>query len=198
MKRSVLMVAGLILFFGGVGQARAASLIGSTVDVSFYYPNLQTLYEDFGTQVVNPTASWTLYIGETTTITSTQIVYHSPTSSGQYATEPFNGYVYDFLNSGNLITGVTIDPSSTLSGFNSSYVKLTPDGAGGQLVQLNLGGGLSFSPAASVVLDVSFGPASSVPEPASLTLFVFGAVGALGYVWLRRRQTARSLPITSQ
>jgi hypothetical protein len=186
MKCATLVLVTLALLLGGVGQAKAG-FIGSTVDVSFFYPNIQTLYQDFGKKVVNPTATWSLYIGESTTITNTQILYYSPPSSGTYASEPFNGYVYDFLGSGNLITGVTVDPSSTLSGFNSSYVKLTSDGAGGQLVELNLGGGLPFGANASVVLDVT-ASASAVPEPASFTLLGIGAAGLLGYGGRRRKR----------
>ncbi len=159
------------------------------MDTKFYVPNLNTLYQDFGKQTVNPTAFFSLFIGETTTITDTQIIYTSPPSSGTYLTAPFNGYVYDFIDSGNLIKSVSVDPSSTLSGFSPSEVTLTSDGAGGQLVELNLGQGLSFSPGASVVLDVNTN-AVSTPEPSTLTLLGIGSLGLLGYGWRRRRQNA--------
>ncbi len=186
MKRLILLLFALALLLGGVGQAKAG-LMGYEVDVSFYYPNRPTLYQDFGKHFVNPTASWTLFGGETTTLTNTQILYYSPPAAGQYQTQPFNGYVYDFLHSGNLITGVTVDPSSTLSGFTSKYVKLTSDGAGGQFVELDLGGGLFFGPDASVVLDVTTST-SAVPEPATLTMLGFGIAGLAGYGWRRRKQ----------
>jgi hypothetical protein len=182
MTRAILGLAVLALLFGGVRQAKAG-LIGTTVDTKFYYPNLNTLQQDYGSQLVNPTAFFSLFEGETTTITNTQIIYTSPLFSGTYVTASFNGYVYDFLDSGNLITKVTVDPSSSLSGFDPSFVTLTSDGAGGQLVELNLGQGLSFGPGASVVLDVS-----TIPEPSSVTLLGIGAVGALGNGWRRRRR----------
>ena len=188
MKRVILGLAVLALLFVGVGQAKAGGLVGTTVDTKFYYPNLQSLIEDYGSQLVNRTAFFSLYGGETTTITNTQIIYTSPPNFGTYITASFNGYVYDFLNSGNLITNVTVDPSSTLSGFDPSYVTLTSDGAGGQLIELNLGQGLSFGPGASVVLDVATNAAT--PEPSSLTLLGICAVCALAYGWGRRRCTA--------
>jgi hypothetical protein len=189
MKRAILGLAVLALLFGGMRQARAGGLIGTTVDTKFYEPNLSTLQQDYGSQVVNPTAFFSLFIGETATITNTQIIYTSPTFSGTYVTAPFNGYVFDFLNSGNLITNVTVDPSSTLSGFDpSKYLTLTSDGAGGQLVELNLGQGLNFSPGATVVLDVT--TPSTVPEPYSVALLGIGAVCSLGYGWRRRQRAA--------
>jgi hypothetical protein len=184
MKRAILGLAVLALLFGGVGQAKAG-LIGLTVDAKLYIPDLNTLQQDYGKQVVNPTAFFSLSFTETATITDTQIIYTSPTGSGTYVTASYNGYVFDFLNSGNLITKLTVDPSSTLSGFNPSYATLTSDGAGGQLVGVNLGQGLSFSPGASVILDVT--TSAAVPEPSTLTLLGIGAVGALGYGWRRRR-----------
>jgi hypothetical protein len=183
MKRAILGLAVLALLSGGVRQAKAG-LVGTTVNAQGYYPNLNTPQTNYGTQVVNPTAFFSLLEGETTTITKTQIIYTSPDYFGTYLTANFNGYVYDFLDSGNLITKVTVDPSSTLSGFDPSFVTLTSDGAGGQLVELNLGQGLSFAPRASVVLDVT-----TVPEPSSLILLGIGAVCAVGYRW-RRRQSA--------
>jgi hypothetical protein len=177
MKRLILGLAALTLVASGVGQAKAG-LIGTTVDTKFYYPNLTTVYQDFGSKLVNPTAFFSLYGGETTTITNTQIIYTSPQGFGAYQTTSFNGYVYDFLNSGNLITKVTVDASSTLSGFSPSSVTLASDGAGGQLVELNLNQGLSYSPGASVVLDVS-----TVPEPSSLTLLCIAAFGSFVAAW---------------
>jgi hypothetical protein len=171
------------LLFGDVRQANAG-LIGTTVDAKFYLPNLQTPVQDYGSQMVNPTAFFSLSFGETTTITDTQIIYTSPPDFGTYVTAPFNGYVFDFLDSGSLIEHVTVDSSSTLSGFNPSFATLASDGAGGQLVELNLGQGLSFSPGATVVLDVI--TTSAVPEPSGLTLLGIGAVCALANGWRRR------------
>jgi hypothetical protein len=185
MKRATLILVALV--FGGVGQVRAG-LVMSTVDVSFYYPNLNTLYDDFGQQVVNPTATFSLYGGETTTIYNTQIVYTGPSAPGQYQTQSFNGYVYDFINSGNLISSVTIDPATTISGFNSSEVTLASDGHGGQLVELNLDGNF-YGPSATAVLDIS---TASVPEPSSFVLL--GMVGVIGFVAYRFR---RRKPIAS-
>jgi hypothetical protein len=184
MKHATLALATAALLLVGAGQAKA-QLIGSTVDVAWYYPDTQHLGQDFGQKVVNPTAMWVLLGNETTTITDNQIFYTSPSPAGQYATASFNGFIYDFRNSGNLIRTVTVDPSSTLSGFDpSTRLHLLSDGAGGQLVELDLGQGLFYSPRASVILDVN-----AVPEPSSfLTLLATGVTGLFGYSW-RRRQT---------
>jgi hypothetical protein len=182
MKRLILGLAALTLVAGDVGQAKAG-LIDTTVDTKFYYPNISTVYSDFGTEVVNPTAFFSLYNNETTLITNTQIIYTGPDGSGTYASPAFNGYVYDFLDVGNLITSVTVDPSSTLAGFSQSSVTLTSDGAGGQLVELNLNQGLNFGPDNTVVLDIS-----TVPEPSSLTLLGIAAIGSLVGSWLVSRR----------
>jgi hypothetical protein len=189
-RSSFVLLAALGCFsltlFGGARQANA-DLIGLTVDAKLYIPDLKTLQQDYGTQVVNPTAFFSLSFTETTTITGTQIIYTSPTISGTYLTASFNGYVFDFLNSGNLITKLTVDPSSTLSGFNPSFATLTSDGAGGQLVGVNLGQGLNYSSRATVVLDVT---TSAVPEPSSLVLANAAGLCCLGR-WLGKRRWMR-------
>lgn len=176
-----LVPAALVLLLGGLGQARAG-LIGSTVDVEGYSPNLNTQYQNFGQQTVNPTATFALGNNENTTISNTQIIYTGPPGSGTYGGGSFNGFVYDFLESGNLISGVTIDAATTLSGFNLSDLTLASDGAGGQSVELNVAG-LSFNADDSVVLDVT---TNSVPEPSSLIMLSLPIIGILVYCRLRR------------
>ena len=188
MMRLVFILAGCALLVGGQGRAMAG-LVGLSVDAKFFDPDLKTFQQDYGTKLVNPTALFALSFTETTTITNNQIIYTSPTNFGTYQTAAFNGYVFDFLNSGNLIAKVTIDSSSTLSGFSSSFATLTTDGMGGQLVGVNLGQGLSFSPGASVVLDVT-----TVPEPSSIVLVGISAVGLFFGAQRRRiiRQVCRA------
>ena len=182
----ILGLAQLTLISGGVKPAHAG-LIGLTVDAKFAAPTITSTQTDYGNKAVNPTAFFALSFAETATITNTQIIYTSPTGSGTYQSDPFNGYVFDFLNSGNIITSVTVDPSSTLSGFNPTFATLSSDGMGGQLVGVNLGQGLSFSPGATVVLDVV--TPSSVPEPSSLLML---GLGVAGLTWrLRRRSRAQ-------
>ncbi len=182
MKRAVLMVVAIPLLLGGAGHARA-DLIGLTVDVSVYYPNRNTLLEDYGQQTVNPTATFALNYGETTTISNTQIIFTAPPSQGLFGAGSFNGLVYDFLNSGTLISGVTLDTSSTtLSGVTQSDVILASDGNGGQFVEINVAG-LSFNASDKVTVNVT-----TLPEPSGIALLGLSvACLATGYSLWRRK-----------
>ena len=93
--------------FGFAVRRREAGESRSDRDYSghqIYYPDLSTLQQDYGSQLVNPTAFFSLFEGETTTITNTQIIYTSPAFFGTYIIASFNGYVFDFFDSGTLIT----------------------------------------------------------------------------------------------
>lgn len=183
MKMKPLMLVSLALLFSVVGHAKAG-LIGSTVDVKIFYPDLNTLYQDYGQQAVNPTAFFS-HFQETFTVSDSQIIFTAPSgSSGSFGTESFNGPVYDFLNSGNLISGLFLDPTTTLSGFSQSDITLTSDGAGGQLVELNVQG-LNWNPSDNVTVDVATSVAA--PEPSTLSLF---GIGVAIVAWKRRRLTA--------
>lgn len=119
--------------------------MGSMVDVAIYYPTQNALFADYGTKTVSPTAMFAMNFFESATISVTQITFTSPSNTSGDFGPGFNGIVYDFLNSGNLITGVTLDGATTLLGFTQSDMTLTSDGAGGQFVELNVAG-LHYNP----------------------------------------------------
>ena len=96
----------------------------------------------------------------------------------------FNGPVFDFIGSGNLIQSVALDPASNVTPIAFT---LTPDGAGGQFVQINLEG-LPFPTDSNVTIDVS--TAAAVPEPSTLVLAGVGALVIAGYA-VRRRCRAK-------
>jgi hypothetical protein len=180
MKRAILILAVMGLLFGGMTQAKAGGLIGSTVNSTYYFPTPTSVYEDDGTQVVNPTASFLAFdtVGEL--VTNTQIILSNPFNlDTSFTSASFNGPVFDFIGSGNLITGVTIDSATNVS----PVVTLTSDGSGGQLISINLQG-QPFVPGFNVTLDVATG---TVPEPSTLMLAGIGALAVAGYTRLRRR-----------
>jgi hypothetical protein len=189
MKRAILILATLAFLFGGSAQTWA-SLVGTTVNSSMYYQGSVT--EDDGTETVNPTASFIVGAGENPggilgeTVSATQIVLGITNSNVQsvgFKPGSFNGPVFDFINSGNLITGVTVDSATNLA-FTASDITLTTDGSGGQLVELNLQS-LAFVSGSNVTVDVTTG--SSVPEPSTFIVWSgLAALGLIGCVWRHR------------
>jgi hypothetical protein len=147
------------------------------------FPNVNTVYEDDGTKTVPATFLAFGDIGESVTDTQIQISNPGQIVSG-FVPGAFNGPSFDFLGSGNLIVSVTVDPASQAPGFDASRLSLSPDGSGGQLVQINFEG-LPIYPDFNAIVDVN-----TAPEPASLSLMVFGVIGAAGYAW-RRRHASR-------
>jgi hypothetical protein len=87
----------------------------------------------------------------------------------------FDGYVFTFEGAPT-ITGVTLDPSSTLTPASISYT--------GNTVLIN-NADLALTPQSRVLLSVSL-----VPEPATAGLLAAG-LGLLALMGMRRRQRAR-------
>ncbi len=181
MKYAILIVAALAALVGDAGQARAG-LLGATVNSTYYYPDLATVNEPDGTLVVAPTATFTAFGVLQEVVSDTQIVLTIVVGTSPFGFGTFNGPVFDFIGSGNLISGVTVDGSTTVGGFDASLVTLTTDGAGGQFMEVNLQS-ILFGASANITLDVS-----TVPEPASMILCGLGALGL--FVAARRRRKA--------
>ena len=162
MKSSIFAgsVLGLLLFAGG--QARAGGLLDATILGEYYYPNTSTVDQDLGDKVVNPTATFVFSsAGDITfTISSDQIVTSGYVGGASSAS--FNGPMFTVVSGGAPITGVTIDPSTNVVGFNSSRVSFTSTSVSENVE------GLSFPSSPNITLDLTFG--SSVPEPSTLIL----------------------------
>jgi len=77
------------------------------------------------------------------------------------------------------ITGFTVDPSTTLAGFNASNVSISD-------TQITINwGGLAYAAGNQVVIDFAF-----VPEPSSIVAMAAGCVGLPLLAMVRRRRAA--------
>jgi PEP-CTERM motif len=181
--RAALLVSAALLAF--VPSQASAGLIGSTVNSQYLFPTTGSLYENDGTQVVNPTATFTSQGIFTITVSDNKIVFNAFNFSSFWNPASFNGPSLDFLGVGNLIQSVTVDPATNMSGFNSSLVSLSPDGSGGQFVRVNWQN-LSFNGNTNVTLDITTAP---TPEPTSIAIFAVMGIAGSYFGW-RRRQAA--------
>lgn len=179
MKRTVLVVAALVLVLGGVGQAKGG--------VIYNWDPVQG-YPDSGYVEITDSAFFNQFV-------STADILQFNFSTQYLGTIPS-------LNS--FTASITLDGDELFNG-SGSY-----RGMNG-LLQMDLDSSSFYNPngwlftATYTDLGIwtwGYGnwevdpstippePTSPVPEPASLTLFGIGAVGAFGYFWRRRRQTA--------
>ncbi len=167
MKPIYAAAAALSLIVAAPAYA-GTSFLGDTVDGSFYFPDLSTLFADDGLKVVSPSATFVTFTGGDNAfavVTGDQITITFDTGAF-YSSTTFNGYVITDTSASN-ITGAVLDGSSTLS----PGVTFTSDS-----VDINLQG-LAVGATDSIIVDVSFG---AVPEPATwgLMLVGFAAMGA--------------------
>ena len=168
----------------------AADLNGSTVTVGVYTtnPGTLTLASNTPSAIVGPTVEFPLgsltallsfnVIPITINLTGNTIDLHYPNGANATATS-FNGYIFDFANLALPgITGVSVDPLSSLAPFGFSF---TPN-----QVRVNVQG-LNIPANSDIILDIA--SASPAPEPAEAVLMLAG-LGLLGFVARRRKVKA--------
>lgn len=174
MKRLSASTAALALMVAAPALA-GTSFVGDTIDASYYFPDLSTLYSDQGLKVVTPPADYSFNIGADlfADVSANQITLTFD-SAGFFNGGTFNGLVITDTTSANII-GAVLDGSSTLS----PVVTFT-----GDTVDINFAGVTDFLATDKVVVDVTFGGA---PEPAVWALMLVGFAGMGAALRTRRR-----------
>jgi len=155
--------------------SQATIVTGDTVNVTHYYPDLSSS-TDLGDQVV-PTGIFDYYGLYEVTVSETYMRLISGTvcdSPCSVDTGDFNGPVLWNLTNA-LFTGVSIDASSTLAGFDAARLSFDTDH-----VYLNLQG---LEMDVDSFLQINFS-GNSVPEPESLALV---GLALAGLVLTRRK-----------
>lgn len=124
----------------------------------------------------------------TTTVTPGQVVF-TFISTGTFGKATFNGFqIAETGGAPATITGVSLDSSSSLAGFDASRISFdTKD------VFANVQG-LSFVPGQNVTLDLSFLPPTpaAVPEPSATLTFALAALGLGGLMVAARKKKANT------
>lgn len=153
----------------------SAAIIGQQFTADYRVPNLGTSYNQavFAPTpfIAGPGLDTTGLVEGVTSLlvdlsdTGLTVTFQTTLSNPTWNAAPFNGIV--LTSAGPLgVAGATVDPGSTLAGFDASRVTLT-----GNEIQLNWNG-LSYQN--GTLLALTFSP---VPEPASIALLGLGLAG---------------------
>jgi hypothetical protein len=189
MKRVLGLLFAMIWGLATVCSAQTVTLFGSEVTAVGYYPTLQQPFTfpataTVGSGVEFPAGS-ILSLGQIP-ITSFNADIRASSINVQYllnqqaAVGTFNGLVLTFDSSSPVITGVSLDPSSTITPVGLSF--------GPHDVEYN-GSGLTLTPDSHFTIDLSLAASPVVPEPSTLWLAA-AAVPFVGLMVLRRRRRA--------
>ena len=150
----------------GLSGVASASIVGDTVNVTHYFPDLNSTNADMGSQVV-PTANFSYFGYYDVVVGGDYLTYTSGMTGYQWTDSTFNGPVLTDLNA--TFTSASIDASSTLAGFDASRLTFDANHIYANMHGLYLDG----------YLKINFESGSSaVPEPASIALMLAGLAGA--------------------
>lgn len=168
-------------------ETAQAGLMGTTMSVTYNYPDASTVY---GAATYNPQTftigggidTEVIVEGVTTilvdfAVSSLYLTLETSLTSPTWNTSSFNGLVFTALSGPPDLTGA-VTSGSTMTGFDNSRVSLS-----GDQILLNWNG-LSYQN--GTVVDIDFKEAA-VPEPSTLALFAGGLMGA-GVIGRYRRK----------
>jgi len=184
-----LLVCGLAPLIAA--PAHAQNYQGQPVDITVFYPDLNTVAFDTGSRVIGPTGTDFGNVGGASAFVSpTQIIFTDRTSAGfTFSPAAFNGF--GISETGPVvpsIAGVTVGPSTTVAGFTQGRLSTNST-----TVFANFQG-LTFTTADRVVLDVTFGPVITNPVPEAPTTASLGLLLALGAASVFARRRPRATP----
>ncbi len=176
--------------------AHATPATGDTIDVSYAVNIGGTMYPDslgsFTSGSTGSTSADGLHF--TYTLTGTQLTITEVAGDGNsFANLAFNGLVFTDANVSDLgLTGITLDPSSTVPGISAADASFSGNTISVNLAGLNVGstypgaGHGDYTPVGeTAVFDLQSPSPAPTPEPSSLVLLGTGALAAAGT--LRRR-----------
>ncbi|MEO8629569.1 MAG: PEP-CTERM sorting domain-containing protein [Betaproteobacteria bacterium] len=185
-----LMACGLVSVLLSTGAQ--AGLLGKTLDATYYYPDSSTSYGSVtwtppsfvigaGVETVGDVEGLTNLV---TDFSDAQLVItlNTSLSNPTWNTTSFNGIVFALQSTGSLdIASATVDPATTMSGFDSARVSFTNGVLG---IDWN---GLSYADGQQVVVNFAFNT-TPVPEPSTYGLLAAGLV-LMGSIARRRLTT---------
>lgn len=177
-------------------SANAAVLLGSTVTEEYRFPELlapypfaeylpQTFVVGAGQEssiIVDDVTTFNVDFGDTSLLLNVDTVLTNPT----WTSSNFNGIVFSSSNFSQL-SGVGLNSSTNLSGFDLSRVTLT-----GDQLRLNFAG-LSYD--TNTIVGLDFSANQAVPEPSTwaMMLLGFGLIGGAMRAARRKPKLAYAL-----
>jgi hypothetical protein len=173
-----------VAFAAGAAQA---SIVGDQVQIIEWYSTAGSPYGAPAGPFVIPSAG--INFGDPGLsdvnffITGSKIEFITDGTS--YGSAPFNGFDVQDLNPGTTISGVSLDPLS--AAFPIANLAF-----GAHDVSINLASSTPFATTGTVILDLSTGATSAVPEPASWVMMLFG-LGGLGMALRAHRRRDKDL-----
>jgi len=185
MKKFVLVAAAVTSLSVFGGQAHAG-LLGSTIDISAFFPDASTLIQDGGTRTVSgaieyPAGTFSSYSDAwQIDVTDSQVIITNTHFGFPFQPGSFNGFIMTIL-SGPTLTSAVADASSGFFPVGLAIV--------GNQLQINFQGvtGNSNASPLSSIIDVNTA-ASSVPEPSTWAMMLIGFAG-LGFAFRRSPRT---------